>query len=86
LRLVNELSERYGEWIRQALDPKIGEAIETIDSFRVYMMEQARLEKMRAERRNEPNAILKAAFFEYMNKFADDFFIESHIQQHNALM
>ena len=85
-RLVNELTQRHDEWVRQVLDPKAGEVIETVNEFRAYMMEQAEIEKMRADRRNEPNAILKASFYGYMYESADDHFIKSYMQEHNALI
>lgn len=82
-RMVNEIIEYYEEWIQQALDERNGKKFTTIGTFRTHMNKRSKVEIEKSERRNEPKALLKSVFYEYMQKDADDIFLDSYIKIYN---
>ena len=85
-RLVNEINEFYEEWMELALDECTGKRFNSVNSFRIFMRKRSIIENKRSNRRNEPKALLKSAFFKFVEKKADDKFIESYIQMHNEVI
>lgn len=82
-RLINEISEYYDEWMKQALGERKGRKFTTVATFRAHMKNRSKVEAKNSDRRNEPKALLKSVFYEYVQKDADDIFIESYIRMFN---
>jgi len=81
-RLVNEIEHYFSGWMTEELE-EVNVSFSNVAAFRAFMGKRAQKWLNTSNRRNEPKALLKMAFFKYVETNVDSMFIESYIRLHN---
>ena len=81
-RLVKEIKVYFEEWMTQELKEKNTRFVDIVD-FRTFMGLRSQKWSETSNRRMEPKALLKMAFFKYIETGVDEIFIESYMRMHN---
>lgn len=83
-RMANEIIEYYQEWMDDSLERNRPNDFEDLDQFREFFRQQALDAATSADRKMEPRAHLKKAFFSFIADEAEEVFAESFLVSYRA--